>query len=202
MKTERGSPTIKRPEKEAAGRFHFGWKFRLVAVGIALILTFLDTQWKMIDRYFPRLNEVLHAGSVSSKGDVGYLMGHLRQDMQTLSDPCTDDMIFRECRARMISNKPTVEDFNLRVVKLDEAWIHEIRELSVPQVCQDEMDQILRAYKDYASTENDMLGLLESMDSEEATKRLMPNYNGASGKDNAAWSAVRRLRKSAACLEY
>jgi hypothetical protein len=44
--------------------------------------------------------------------------------------------------------------------------------------------------------------LLESMDSEEATKRLMPNYNGASGKDNAAWSAVRRLRKSAACLEY
>jgi hypothetical protein len=53
MKTERFSPTIKRPEPEAAGRFHFGWKFRLAAVGIALILTFLDTQWKMIDKYFP-----------------------------------------------------------------------------------------------------------------------------------------------------
>jgi hypothetical protein len=192
----------KDPRANAAVSVGLGWKTRVIAIGIGLLVALLGSQWKMVDKYFPKLNELLHAGSVSSEDDVAYLMGHLKQDLQTLGDPCGDDMNFHQCRDRMIANKPLVEDLNLRVSKMDEAWTAELKDRSVPEACQAEMGKILTAYKNFVSTENQKLGLLDAMDSVDTEKSLMQRYNEVSGQDDAAWGAIRSLRKTDACRGY
>jgi hypothetical protein len=189
-------------DPKTRGRFTFNWQIRLVAIGFGLLAAFLDMEWKTVDKYFPKLNKVLHAGFPTTHGDVDYLIGHLQKDLQTLGDPCTDDMTFEQCGARIIANKSVLEDYSQQVSKLDRAWAAEARREPVPEACQVEMNQILAAYKEFDTTERDVLGVLESMDSEEATKRLMPTHNAAEGRDIAAWQAIRRLRKSGACKEH
>jgi hypothetical protein len=182
--------------------FTLNWRLRLVAIALGLFAVLLDAEWKTIDKYFPKLNEVLHAGYPTSEGDGDYLMAHLQQDMQTLSDPCTDDMTFEQCRARMIANKPVVGDFIQRVTKLDRAWAAEVRAGNVSEACQAEMNEFLAAYKEFVTTERDVLGVLESMNTEDTTKSLMATYNGAEGRDTAAWQAIRRLKRNSACNGY
>ena len=189
-------------DRKTRGRFTFNWQIRLVAIGFGLLAAFLDMEWKTVDKYFPKLNKVLHAGFPTTNGDVDYMIGHLQKDLQTLGDHCTDDMTFDQCRARIIANKSVLEDYSQQVSKLDRAWTAEARREAVPEACQVEMNQILAAYKEFDTTEKDVLGVLETMDSEEATKRLMPTHNAAEGRDIAAWQAIRRIRKSGACKEH
>ena len=99
--------------------FTLKWQIRLVAVGFGLLTAFLDMEWKTVDKYFPKLNKVLHAGFPTTDGDVDYLIGHQQKDLQTLGDPCTDDMTFEQCRVRIIANKPVLEDFSQQVSKMD-----------------------------------------------------------------------------------
>ena len=203
MGTQPTNPTTARPQaSKAKFRLSFGWKLRLTAIALGLIAAFLDAQWKTIDKYFPKLNEVLHAGAPTSKTDVQYLMAHLQDDLQKWSDPCTDDMTFEQCRARMISYKPVLQDLNLRVNQMSEAWDDEVKESNVPAACQAEMNHFVATYKNFVSVGNEKMGLLESMDSPEATKTLMIRYNGISGREDTAWQAYRQLRKTHACDGY
>ena len=202
MATQQFKPTVVPPREAAARSIGLGWKVRLLVAGIAIFVAFLGSQWKLIDKYFPKLNEILHAGSVTSQDDVAYLMGHLRQDLQTLGDPCTDDMTFHQCRDRMIANKPVVEDLNLRVTKMDEAWASELKENTVPESCRAEMGKILTTYKYFVQTENAKVAMLEAMNTDDAEKSLMQRYNGISGEDDSAWGAIRNLRKTDACKGY
>jgi hypothetical protein len=195
------APAQPKPPKAKRAHSTF-WKVRLIALFVGLGWACLAANWKTVDKYFPQLNQVLHAGTPTSEDDVQYLMGHLNEDLKTLGDPCTEDMTFRQCRARIIANKPVVEDLNLRVTKLDEAWTTELKENTVPQSCQAEMGKTLTAYKYFVQTENSEVSMLESMNTDEAEKNLMQRYNGISGEDDAAWGVIRDMRKTDACKGY
>lgn len=72
-------------------------------------------------------------------------------------------MEFQECRTRLIANKPMLDDLSMRVTAMDDGWVKELGERSVPADCQTEMHQILTAYKDYVRVERNILALLESI---------------------------------------
>ena len=59
------------------------WKIRLGLIAIGVVWAILDSEWKTIDEYFPKLNEVIHSGTPTSEGDMDYLEGRLQQDMQS-----------------------------------------------------------------------------------------------------------------------
>src|ERR1700744_387022 len=102
-------------DRKTRAWFTLNLQIRLVGIGLGLVAAFLDLEWKTIDKYFPKLNKVLHAGFPTTNGDVDYLIGHLQKDLQTLGDPCTDEMTFEQCRARIIANQPVLEDYSQQV---------------------------------------------------------------------------------------
>jgi hypothetical protein len=189
--------TVKAQPKapKAKGGIGAYWKLRLLAMAVGLVWALLNMNWKTIDKYFPKLNAVLHAGTPTSQEDVRYLMGHLKQDMDKWSDSCTDDMTFGQCRASLLSNKPVLEDLKLRVSKMDEAWTNELKGSPVPEACQAEMSEIITTYKNYVGIEDNIVALLESMNTPDATSTLMVRYNGLSSQENVAWQAFRKLKK-------
>ena len=204
MATPKLSPT---PSKFDAAKgtqrlgFRYGWKIRIIGLVIGLTWAVLDLEWKTIDKYFPKLNDYIHFGTATSHGDIDFLMGRLNQDMKQWSEACNENMTFEQCRAATLANKPVLEDLKLRVNKMEAAWNNELKENNVPQGCQAEMNEVVTTYKNYVKIENDIVAMLESMNTPESSKTLMVQYNGLSSKENEVWQDFRKLKKGA-CKGY
>jgi hypothetical protein len=189
------------PQKTKGG-IGLRWKIRLAILGLGVIWAILDSQWKTIDKYSPKLNEVLHSGTPTSEGDIDYLMGHLMEDMQKWSNTCPGQMEFQECRTRLIAKKSVLADMKMRVSSLNDVWVKESGERTVPAKCQSEMNQLLKAYKDYVTAEGEILALVESMDTEAATQKLRARFREASARDDTALDEIHNLKMSNACDGY
>ena len=196
--TPPAQPEVSKPK----GGMGLHWKIRLAILGLGVIWAILDSQWKTIDKYFPKLNEVLHSGTPTSEGDIDYLTGHLSEDMKKWSGTCSENTGFQECRTRLMANKPVLADMKMRVGALNDAWVKELGERTVPAKCQTEMSQMLKAYKDYVGVEGEIVTLVEAMDSEEAQHKLQPRFSEASDREDTALNELRSLRTSNACDGY
>jgi hypothetical protein len=195
-------PPAKPEAPKKTGGISLMWKIRLGLIGIGIVFAILDENWKTIDKYFPKLNEVIHSGTPTSTGDMDYLGGRLQQDVEKWSEGCPEKMGFQECRSRIIANKPALDDLQLRVTAMNDAWVKEKSERSVPAQCQTEMDQLVAAYKDYVRVEGGILALLESMNSPDAVKKLQPRFSEMSDQEDAALNALHHVKLGNACDGY
>jgi hypothetical protein len=178
------------------------WKIRLGLIGAGVVFAILDGNWKTIDKYFPKLNEVIHSGPPTSEGDMDFLTGRLTEDMKTWSGTCTDKMDFQECRTRLVANKAVLDDLRMRVNALNDTWLKETSERTVPTQCQTAMKQLLTAYKEYVRVESSILALLESMDNSDAMKRLQPRFNEVSDQEDAALTLLHDAKMGNVCDGY
>ncbi len=199
--TQYTPPATYEAPKKSSG-IGVGWKIRLSIFGIAIIIGILDNQWKTIDKYFPALNKAIHSGTPTSEGDMDYLVGHLQQDEQTLSEGCTEKMKFQECRTHILANKPALDDLRQRVQALNDAWVKENSERSVPAECQTKMNRLVAALNQYVKVEGNFSILLQSMDSPEATRKLQPTLDEISGQEDAAVNALHEVKMGSACDGY
>lgn len=179
----------------------WGWKVRVAVIGMAVVWGILGSQWKAIDKYFPKLNEYIHSGTPTSEGDVDYLMAHLRQDMAQWGQTCPEKIGFQECRTRLISNKPVLSDLNARVTALDDAWSKELSERTVSKECQARMNQLLTGYKDYVRAENNIVALIEPISGKVEDSNLQP-LNAAFGQEDKALNELHNVKASNACDSY
>jgi len=186
---------------KAKGGISLRWKIRLGLLGIGVIWAILDSEWKTIDKYFPKLNEYIHSGTARSEGDVDYLMAHLQQDMEKWGHTCPEKIGFKECRTRLIANKPVLADLRMRVTALNDAWVKELGERTVSQECQKQMNQMLTAYKDYVRVESNIVALMEPMDGKVEQAKLQP-LNVAFDQENKAVNELQNLKASHACDAY
>jgi hypothetical protein len=161
----------------------------------------LDSEWKTIDKYFPKLNEYIHSGTPTSEGDVDYLMAHLQQDREKWGQTCPEKIGFKECRTRLIANKPVLADLRMRVTALNDAWGKELGERTVSQECQTQMNQVLTAYKDYVRVESNIVAFMEPMDGKVEQAKLQP-LNLAFDQENKAVNELQNLKASHACDAY
>lgn len=177
------------------------WKIRLVLIGIGVIWAILDSEWKTIDKYFPKLNEYIHSGTPTSEGDVDYLSAHLQQDMEKWAQTCPEKIGFKECRTRLIANKPVLADLRMRVTALNDAWVKELGERTVPNDCRTQMNEMLTAYRDYVRVEGNIVALLEPMgDQVDQSKAQL--LNAAFDEENKAVAELQNLKSSHACDGY
>jgi len=177
------------------------WKIRLAVIGIGILWAILDSQWKTIDKYFPKVNEYIHSGTPTSEGDVDYLIAHLKQDMEKWGQTCPEGIGFQECSTRLIRNKPVLADLNMRVTAWNDAWVKELGEKTVSHECQAHMNQILTAYKDYVRAESNIVGLVEPMKGE-MDKSKAQALNAAFENENKALSELQNLKASKVCDGY
>jgi hypothetical protein len=195
--TPPAQPDIPKP-KSGIG---LGWKIRLGLIGIGVIWAVLDSEWKTVDKYFPKLNEYIHSGTPTSEGDVDYLSAHLQQDMEKWGQTCTEKISFQECRTRLIANKPILADLSVRVTALNEVWVKEVRERTVSQECQTQMNHILTAYKDYVRVETRIVALIEPIEGKVEDSKLPP-LNAALDEENKALSELQNLKAPHVCDAY
>jgi len=177
------------------------WKIRLALIGIGVVCAILDSEWKAIDKYFPKLNEYVHSGTPTSEGDVDYLMAHLQQDMEKWAQTCPEKIGFQECRARLMANKPVLADLTMRVTALNDAWVKELGERTVSNDCQTQMNQMLTAYKDYVRVESNIVALVEPMGGKVEQSKLQP-LNTAFDQENKAVNELQNLKASRVCDAY
>jgi hypothetical protein len=195
--TPPAQPYIPKPK----GGISLYWKIRLGFIGIVIIVGILDNEWKTIDKYFPKLNEYIHAGTPTSEGDVDYLSAHLQQDMEKWAQTCPEKIGFKECRTRLIANKPVLTDLSMRVTALNDAWVKELGERTVPNDCRIQMNQMLVAYKDYVRVEGTIVALVEPMGDKVDQSKVQP-LNAAFDKENKAVDELQNLKSSHACDGY
>jgi hypothetical protein len=195
--TPPAQPHIPKP----TGGISLRWKIRLILIGIGVVWAILDSEWKTIDKYFPKVNEYIHSGTPTSEGDVDYLMAHLQQDMEKWEQTCPEKIGFRECRTRLIANKAVLSDLNMRVTALNDAWEKELGERSVSGECQAQMNQMLTAYKDYVRVESHIVALIEPMGDKVEQAKLQP-LNAAFDEENKAMSELQNLKSSHVCDAY
>ena len=195
--TPPAQPDIPKPK----GGIGLRWKIRLGLIGIGVIWAILDSEWKTIDKYFPKLNEYVHSGTPTSEGDVDYLMAHLQQDMDKWAQVCPEKIGFQECRTRLIANKPVLADMSTRVTALNDAWVKELGERTVPNNCQTQMNQMLTAYKDYVRVESSIVALVEPMEGKVEPSKLQP-LNVAFDQENKAVNELQNLKASHVCDAY
>jgi hypothetical protein len=195
--TPPGQPDIPKPK----GGIGLRWKIRLGLIGIGVIWAILDSEWKTIDKYFPKLNEYVHSGTPTSEGDVDYLMAHLQQDMEKWAQVCPEKIGFQECRTRLIANKYVLADMSTRVTALNDAWVKELGERTVPNNCQTQMNQMLTAYKDYVRVESSIVALVEPMEGKVEPSKLQP-LNLAFDQENKAVNELQNTKASHVCDAY
>jgi hypothetical protein len=195
--TPPAQPYIPKP----TGGISLRWKIRLALIGIGVVWAILDSEWKTIDKYFPKLNEYIHSGTPTSEGDVDYLLAHLQEDMEKWGRTCPEKIGFQECRTRLIANKPVLSDLNMRVTALNDAWVKELGERTISQECQVQMNQMLTAYKDYVRAESNIVALVEPMEGKVDESKLKP-LNTAFDQENKAMNELQNLRSSHACDAY
>jgi hypothetical protein len=197
------SPVTYEAPKKSSG-ISLGWKIRLGFFGLFIVIGILDSQWKTVDKYFPQLNKVIHSGTPTSEGDMDYNIGHLQQDEQKLSEECPDNMKFKECRASILANKPSLADMHQRVQALVDAWAKEKSERSIPAECQRAMDGRLTAYNQYLRAEDKFFALLQSIDPDslEGFKASKARLDEVSGEEDAAVNALRNNKVGNLCNGY
>jgi hypothetical protein len=195
--TPPAQPYVPKPK----GGISLGWKIRLGLIGVGVIWAILDSEWKTIDKYFPKLNEYIHSGTPTSEGDVDYLTAHLQKDMEKWSGVCPEKIDFQECRTRLIANKAVLADMSMRVTALNDAWVKELGERTVPTDCQTQMNQMLTAYKDYVRVESNIVALIEPMEGKVEPSKLQP-LNAAFDQENRAATELQNLKASHVCDAY
>ena len=128
-------------------------------------------------------------------------MGHLQQDMEKWGQTCPEKIGFKECRSRLITNKPVLADLNMRVTALNDAWVKELGERTVSRECQTQMTQVLTAYKDYVRVESNIVALMEGMDGKVEQSKPQP-LSVAFDQENKALNELQDLKASHACDAY
>lgn len=136
-----------------------------------------------------------------AKANVDYLMAHLQQDMEKWAQVCPEKIGFQECRTRLIANKPVLADMSTRVTALNDAWVKELGERTVPNNCQTQMNQMLTAYKDYVRVESSIVALVEPMEGKVEPSKLQP-LNLAFDQENKAVNELQNLKASHVCDAY
>jgi hypothetical protein len=179
-----------------------GWKIRLAIIGIAVVVGVLDSQWKTVDKYFPALNKLLHAGTPSSEGDMDYLIAHMQADEKTLSVACQEKMEFNECRLRLLAAKPALADLHDRVRGLSDAWVKEKSERTIPAACLKKMDEFLRVYDQYLAAKDKVFALLETMDTPEHINTTKASFGEAANREDVEAEALHQASVGNVCDGY
>lgn len=207
ISAQAGMPTqpgqyVPPPEPQKTGGMRVMWKIRLAVFAIAAVVGILDSQWKTIDKYFPAVNKLLHAGTPSSEGDLDYLFDHMHEDEQKISEVCKDKMAFEACRQNYIAAKPALADLNERQKALTDAWVKEKSERNPPATCVTKMEAHLQAYNQYLAAENRIFAVVEAMDTPEHKKEKQSEINEAAEQEQAAVDMLRKTNMGNECEGY
>jgi hypothetical protein len=85
-----------------------------------------------------------------------------------------------------IENAPVLDDMRNRVQLLEDAWVKEKSERSVPEACRRKMDELVRDYQQHVRLESRLLELMRSMNSQETMAKFLPEAQSlASEEENA-----------------
>jgi len=198
--TSRPAITYEAPKKTSG--FSIGWKIRLVVIGIGALFAILESQWKTIDKYFPSLNKVLHSGTPTSEDDLDYVLAHMNQDIEKLSEACPDQNDFAKCRTFTLAKKPALEDLKQQVQSYKDAWAKEMTEKTVPQACQEGMNGFFVVRTEYIKVESEILSVVQAMDSQGTIKKLLPRLDELSEEEEKAVKELNAPHIGHACDGY
>lgn len=199
------TPTPPPPAAASAkGRFSWGWKIRLFAIGAGILVAVLDSQWKTIDKYFPQLNKVLHAGTPTSDADLDYNQEHLIQDAQKVLNACPENTPFKECRAGVLANQAALDDLHQRVQALSDAWVKETGERTVPADCKTAMNAVLNAYNQLLNAEDQEFSALRSInpDSRQSLIDNQGRLDAIAAQEESALQVLRNNKTGQVCNGY
>lgn len=193
--------TVTKPKQSKMGTV---WKFRLGFFAIAGLFALVSSQWKIVDKYFPALNRVIHSGTPSTNDDIEYHAGLLEQDEEKLNSACKDEMDFTQCRSAVLAAKPALDGMHQHFQALVEGWEHEKGERTVPTACQQKMTQHITAYRSYLAVEDRYLAFLQSIDpsAKEGIKAAVPYLSQIGTEEDAALKALRESDTSSVCAGY
>ena len=196
------APMAQAPKKTS--RLSLGWKIRLALIGAVVIFAVLDDNWATVDKYFPQLNSVIHSGTPSSDSDFDYHYGHIKDGWNKLAALCGEGTTFKECRASLLANKPTLVDMRQHLQAINEGWSKEKRERSVPADCQKAMDHFLGAYEEFLNVKDRELALLQSIDpdSAEDIKASRPRIVAISDQEDTTVAALQKSDLGGVCNGY
>jgi len=202
LSTQPGAPYTPPPDQPTKKSSRIAWKIRLAIIGIAVIVGVLDNQWKTVDKYFPALNKLLHAGTPSSEGDMDYLIAHMQADEKTLSEACPETMAFKDCRLRLLAAKPALADLHERVRGMTDAWVKEKSERTIPADCLKKMDEFLRVYDQYLAAKDKVFALLETMDTPEHINATKVSFGEAANREDVEVEALHQASVGNVCDGY
>jgi hypothetical protein len=194
------SVTYEAPKKRSG--IGLGWKIRLGIIGVAALFGFLESQWKTIDKYFPALNKTLHSGTPTSESDLDYVLAHMQQDEEKLSEECPDQTNFEKCRAHTLAKKPVLDDLKQQLQSYKDAWAKEMGEQTIPAACQTGMSGFFAAKTEYARVETEIISVVEAMDSKETMKKYLPKLDELSQEEQKAVEDLQAIHIGHTCDGY
>lgn len=155
----------------------------------------LSNYWKTLDRYFPRLNELIHS-DVSDQNDINYELYKLKQSEHAYNGGiaiCDDSKTsLASCRSAFLASEPALVDIGARIDKLDSAWQKEVTQRTMPEVCRQAGSREYGGLKEYAFEEQRVMAVMKAVDpnSPPSVAKMREQLTGIDPAEEAAIAAV------------
>jgi hypothetical protein len=137
----------------------------VVLIGIPGLV--LSTQWKTVEKYFPKVNDFIHS-NVKDDNDVDYQSYKLRQALdayQKAQAVCdVKETTMAKCREAIIGGEPALEEISERASKLSEGFTNEERARSMPLECRTAGEALFRNYARYVLIEKQVIAQARRLD--------------------------------------
>lgn len=173
----------------------------LVWIGVGVFA--LQSAPRFLEKYSPALNASLHSGIPTTDADMDYRIDRLIKDMHSYNsmvDSIADNDSFKTRRSKLLAARPILEDIRNQYESMSAAWSAEKNDRSVPNDCEQPMEQYLSALNRWWSVEDRGLRVFRGIDpdSQDSIHAAWPQLKQITEQEDLVGPQFQRAAKQVA----